>query len=198
MLVARSPISGHKMHHRPSSGRKPLQPKNSPATPSATNLKPNPNPNPNPNHAAVFWSEIDQSNKENIYSTPVKKERIQFQIEFDSFDASLAEELNAIREKVERLRIDKEKTDKMLRERALLLDSQMKEIVDRGMLQKQLEIEVDRLFRLKEIKLSCKSVSPIRSLRQKEQAKRMNQQQDQFKAKNQSEEVKEESMMSEN
>ncbi|XP_047983585.1 uncharacterized protein LOC125224256 [Salvia hispanica] len=193
MLVARSPISGHKLHHRPSSGRKPLQPKNSPSTPSATKLK----PNPNPNHAAVFWGEIDQSNKENIYSTPVKKERVQFQIEFDSFDASLAEELNAIREKVERLRIDKEKTDKMLRERALLLDSQMKEIVDRGMLQKHLEIEVDRLFRLKEIKLSCKSVSPIRSLREKEQAKRINQEQDQFKAKNHSEEVKEESMKSE-
>ncbi|XP_042058812.1 uncharacterized protein LOC121803175 [Salvia splendens] len=192
MLVARSPISGHKLHHRPSSGRKPLQPKNSPSTPSATKLK------PNPNHAAVFWGEIDQSNKENIYSTPVKKERIQFQIEFDSFDASLAEELNAIREKVERLRIDKEKTDKMLRERSLLLDSQMKEIVDRGMQQKQLEIEVDRLFRLKEIKLSCKSVSPIRSLREKEQAKRINQEQDQFKAKNHhSEEVKEKSMKSE-
>ncbi|KAL1543637.1 hypothetical protein AAHA92_20581 [Salvia divinorum] len=193
MLVARSPISGHKLHHRPSSGGKPLQPKNSASTPSSTKRKPNPNLNP----AAVFWGEVDQNNKENIYSTPVKKERFQFQIEFDSFDASLAEELSAIREKVERLRIDKEKTDKMLRERALLLDSQMKEIVDRGMLQKQREIEVDRLFRLKEIKLSCKSISPIRSLREKEQAKRMNQQQDPSKAKNHSEELKEESMKSE-
>lgn len=143
MMAAQSPISGH--HHQAKSGRKPLQPKNSSPTSFDTKLKPNLSP--------ADWSKVDRNNKENvhpIYSTPVKES---FQIE--SFDASLAEELSAIREKLERLRVDKEKTDKMLTERALLLDSHMKEINDRGVIQKQLEIEVDRLFRLKEIKLSC-------------------------------------------
>ncbi|XP_057811249.1 high mobility group B protein 6-like, partial [Salvia miltiorrhiza] len=133
-------ISGHQ---RPRSGRKPLQPKNSWSNPLDTK--------PNIKAAAAVCFEADENNKENIFSTPVKKEC--FEIEL--LDASLAEELSAIREKLERLRIDKERTDEMLRERSLFLDSQMKEIVDRGMLQKQLEIEVDRLFRLREIKLSC-------------------------------------------
>lgn len=139
MVVAQSPISGHQ---RPRSGRKALQPKNSFSFDTKATV----------NFAAAVWGEAAGNNKENILvvsSIPVKKE-CSFEI-----DASLAEELSAIREKLERLRIDKEKTDGMLRERSLLLDSQMKEMVDRGMLQKHLEIEVDRLFRLKEIKLSC-------------------------------------------
>ncbi|KAH6824733.1 hypothetical protein C2S53_009706 [Perilla frutescens var. hirtella] len=154
VLVAQAPITG----------RKPLQPRNSSSSPLDTNPKPKPKPN------------LDENNKENVhnYSTPAKKEKEHhFQIS-ELLDASLAEELSAIRQKLERLRIDKDKTDEMLRGRSLLLDSQMKELVDRGVLQKQLEIEVDRLFRLKEIKLSCcKSMSPIRSLRQKEQASKI-------------------------
>lgn len=150
MLVAQSPISGHQLLQQPRSGRKPLQPKNSSPSPFDTKPKPKPNPNLSP----ANWAEVDRSNKENvppIHSNPVKKES--FLIE--SLDASLAEELTAIREKLDRLRIDKEKTDKMLRERSLALEREMKEIIDRGVLQKQLEIEVDRLFRLKEIKLCC-------------------------------------------
>ncbi|KAI3447855.1 hypothetical protein Pfo_004520 [Paulownia fortunei] len=173
MLVAPSPISGHQLVQRPKSSRKPLQLKNPSATPfsSTTNAKPKPNPG-----EWIEISQVDNTNKENvppIYSTPVKNES--FQIE--SFDTSLAEELSAIREKLERLRIDKDKTEKMLRERDLILDLQMKEILDRGELQKQLEIEVDRLYRLKEIKLSCMRISPLRSLRDKEQEKKIEQDQ---------------------
>lgn len=139
LQVAQSPISGHQ---RPRSGRKPLQLKNSWSSPIETiqNVK-------------AVW--VDENNKENahpIFSAIPKSKKESFQIE--SLDASLAEELSAIREKLERVRTDKEKTDEMLRERAVMLDSQLKEMIDRGMLQKQLEIEVDRLFRLKEIKFS--------------------------------------------
>lgn len=67
-------------------------------------------------------------------------------------NSSLAEELNAARMKTERLRLDKEKTEKMLKEREALLLLQMKEIEERGQIQRHLEIQVDRLFRLKELK----------------------------------------------
>lgn len=72
----------------------------------------------------------------------------------ESIDVSL-EELSAIRLKLERMRLDKEETEKMLRERDLVMEAGMKELVERGEIQKMLEIEVDRLFRLKELKSSC-------------------------------------------
>lgn len=55
---------------------------------------------------------------------------------------SLADDLNAIREKLERLRLDKEKSEKMLRERELMMEMKMKEIDQRSEIQKVLEIEV--------------------------------------------------------
>ncbi|KAI3474302.1 hypothetical protein Pfo_029090 [Paulownia fortunei] len=170
MLATQSPLSGHQLIQGPKSSRRPLQPKNLSTT--TTNVKPK---QPHP----AEWVEIsrlDNSNKENvppIYSTPVKKESFPT----ESFDASLADELSAIREKLERLRIDKEKNDKLLRERGLMLDLQMKEILNRGEVQKQLEIEVDRLYRLKEIRLACMRISTLRSLRDKEQEKKMKQDQ---------------------
>ncbi|KAL3826201.1 hypothetical protein ACJIZ3_022230 [Penstemon smallii] len=162
MLAAQSPLmSGHD-HQLIKSSRKALQPKNPPAssTPISYNSK------------QKCIDRDHDSNKENvppIYSTtnatspvpvpvPVKKEEEEessfHEIE-GSFDASLAEELSAIRAKLERLRIDKEKTEKMLGERGLMLDLKMKDILHRGELQKQHEIEVDRLFRLNEIRLTC-------------------------------------------
>ncbi|KAL0375469.1 UNVERIFIED_CONTAM: hypothetical protein Sradi_3462600 [Sesamum radiatum] len=163
----------------PHSGRRPLQPKNLSTFPIMT-AKPNTKP-------ADWARQLDHysCNKENVppcdnniihYSStpvPVKKE---YKFPIESLDASLADELTAIREKLERLRIDKDKTEKMLRERELMLDLQMKEIVERGEAQKQLEIEVDRLYRLKEIKLAaCMRISPLRSLRDKEEERKMKQ-----------------------
>ncbi|KAK6126003.1 hypothetical protein DH2020_040311 [Rehmannia glutinosa] len=158
MLVAQSPISSIELVQLPKSSCKPLQPKNPSATTpfsssSTTNAKPKPSP---------------------------AAERIIEVLQIESFDASLAEELSAIRKKLERLGIDKDKTEEMLRERSLMLDLQIKEILCRWELQKQLEVEVDRLYRLKEIKLSCMRTSPLRSLRDKEHEKKM--EKDQLKA----------------
>ncbi|KAJ4704218.1 high mobility group B protein 6-like [Melia azedarach] len=61
----------------------------------------------------------------------------------------------------------------MLSEREMILDVQTKEIQHRGETQKMLEIEVDRLYRLKELKSYCMRVSSIRSLREKEQEKKI-------------------------
>ena len=92
MLTVQSPFSG-----KLKSGRRPLQPKNSPATAVVNNnvklnLK-----------LGIEISLTDNSNKENqlIYTTPTKME---------SLDPSLAEELSAHREKLDRLRLEKEKT----------------------------------------------------------------------------------------
>ena len=52
---------------------------------------------------------------------------------------------------MERLRSDRERTEKMLRERDLMLEMKMKEVEERGEIQKSLEIELDRLYRLKQL-----------------------------------------------
>ncbi|XP_028764456.1 high mobility group B protein 6 [Neltuma alba] len=141
---------------RPRSGRTPLQPKNSPANPILDPVTP-PKSKQKPIEISVM--KLD-SNKENL--DPTKLEPL---------DASLAEELSAIKKKLERLRSDKERTEKMLNERDSVLDGYLKEMELRGQFQKCLEMEVDRLFRLKELKSRCMRVSPIKSLREKEQGK---------------------------
>lgn len=154
MLKAQSPLSGNQIP-RPKSGRKPLQPKNSPATPILTSQKVMPT-----KKNAAEWIEMsvfdDNSNKENVHihplpATPAKTDPAGI----EHFDLSLAEELIAVREKRERLKIDKEKTENLLEERGLFLDMQMIELRNKGEMQRMLEIEVDRLYRLNQLKLSC-------------------------------------------
>ncbi|XWS35426.1 hypothetical protein CRYUN_Cryun21dG0125000 [Craigia yunnanensis] len=148
------------------SGRKPLQPKNTATTNDNVVVK--------QIKAKPKQEWMDDSNKENLNhhpvittyanATPTKKMEAALDL-----DSSLAEELSAIRKKLERLRLDKEKTEKMLKERDSVLHLQMKEIEDRGQIQNHLEIEVDRLFRLKELKSYCMRISPIKSLRERQQ-----------------------------
>lgn len=137
MQALQSPVTGDQLL-RPKSGRKPLQPRNTPATPvnsNLTKLKP-----------VQKWIGVDDdSNKENrpIYATPMNM--------IEPIDASLAEELSAIRKKMERLRLDRERTEKMLKERDLVMEMQMKELESRGQIQKILEIELDRIYRLNQL-----------------------------------------------
>uniref|UniRef100_A0A7N2M310 Uncharacterized protein n=1 Tax=Quercus lobata TaxID=97700 RepID=A0A7N2M310_QUELO len=122
----------------PKSGKTPLQQLNSLAnhvTDSSSHTKP-------AKQTQIEICIIDQSNKEDILHRPTQ---------IESLDASLAEELSAIKKKMERLRSDRERTEKMLRERDLLLEMKMKEVEERGEIQKSLEIELDRLYRLKQL-----------------------------------------------
>ncbi|KAK6255618.1 hypothetical protein QQP08_014683 [Theobroma cacao] len=163
------------------SGRKPLQAKNFAATGNnniavvskeGSKIKKSKPKQGQERMGVEIWV-ADESNKENLNQnhphiptyakpTPAKK------IEALDLDSSLAEELSAIRKKLERLRLDKEKTERMLKERDAVLHFQTKELEDRGQIQKQLEIEVDRLFRLKELKSYCMRISPIKSLRERQ------------------------------
>ncbi|KAM4090804.1 hypothetical protein ACJW30_09G090200 [Castanea mollissima] len=156
MPTPRFPVAGdHKL--RPKSGRTPLQQLNSPAnhvTDSSSHTKP-----AKQTQIEICMADADQANKENILHRP-------------TLDASLAEELSAIRKKMERLRSDRERTEKMLRERDLMLEMKMKEVEERGEIQKSLEIELDRLYRLKQLQSQSVRVSTIRSLREKEQVKK--------------------------
>ncbi|KAK8477855.1 hypothetical protein V6N13_133303 [Hibiscus sabdariffa] len=172
------------------SARRPLQPKNTTAAnvnfavvlkggskTKQVNSKPKQEHHPD-----------DVSNKENLshhhpntmYATPTTAEKNKKLGAALDLDSSLAEELSAMRKRLERLRSDKEKTEKMLKERDAVLDSQRKEMEDRGRFQKQLEMEVDRLFRLKELKSHCMRISPIKSLRERQQGSSMKNKEVQF------------------
>lgn len=76
-------------------------------------------------------------------------------MQIEQFEVSLADELNAIREKMERLKADRERTEEILKAREVTMEMKMKEIEERGEIQKVLEIEVDRLYRLNELRSVC-------------------------------------------
>ncbi|KAK6943356.1 hypothetical protein RJ641_024458 [Dillenia turbinata] len=153
-------------HGKTKTLRKPLQPTN-----FWENQKP-PNPppltkksTPTPEKTSLF---TDSNNKENHppqlhpqFKSPPPPTTI------ESFDSSLAEELCAFKKQLEKMRLETDKTETMLTERDMVLDLHMRELLIRGEVQKQLENEVDRLYRLNQLRSACMRVSPIRSLRAK-------------------------------
>lgn len=140
-------------------GRTPLKPKNQQQQQQKEETK-------QPN----WWIDIplskinndtDISNKENIPppdSTGAKKAEMEVET---LIDASLAQELSAIREKLERMRLDKENTEKLLHDRQIAMDMHMNQLLKRGQVQSLLEIEVDRLYRLNQIITSSSEVNFI-------------------------------------
>ncbi|CAA7051151.1 unnamed protein product [Microthlaspi erraticum] len=143
-----------------SSGRKALQPRNIFLVPADNdhlnlNLK-------KPNKAPLLVLCKDKDKEVNHHLLPLVQ----------SIDASLAEELGAFKKKLERLREDRERTEKLLDERDVAMDLHLNHLLLRGDFQKTLEIQVDRLFRLKELHAYTSKISPIRSLRAKEHDKR--------------------------
>nr|XP_043611250.1 golgin subfamily A member 6-like protein 1 [Erigeron canadensis] len=168
MLTLQSPVTQTNLV-RPKTGRRPLQP-----IKSQTNI---PQIEPTYRKASqIIEITNDDSNKENPGQKQTEKQNVGSVVEdpvvrIEQFEVSLADELIAIREKMERLRLDKEKTENMLKERELMMDLKMKEIEQRGEIQKVFEIEVDRLYRLNELRSLCNRILPIRSLREKEQEK---------------------------
>ncbi|KAL7598590.1 hypothetical protein Lser_V15G25875 [Lactuca serriola] len=182
MPTDQSPITGNPLV-RPKTGRQPLKPIRSPSNvhpPPSGNTYQKPNlkhgwieisedsnkENPNQNEKRNITSNLDP-NPSSICAVSVAAAPVQI----EEFEVSLAEELNAIREKMERLRSDREKTEKMLRDRELMMETKMKELDQRGEIQKVLEIEVDRLYRLNELRSLCNRILPIKSLREKEHEK---------------------------
>lgn len=109
-------------------------------------------------------NDTDISNKENI-PPPDFSEAKKAEMEVETLiDASLAEELSAIREKLERMRLDKENTEKLLNHRQIAMDMHMNQLLKRGQVQSLLEIEVDRLYRLNQIIISSSEVNLISNI----------------------------------
>ncbi|KAK1428082.1 hypothetical protein QVD17_16910 [Tagetes erecta] len=159
MLTLQSPVTGNHLA-RPKPARRPLQPLKSP-----------PNVPHSPTHNTYCIQILQDANKENPNQNRNKNGKTEDTVQIEQFEVSLADELTAMREKMERLKADKEKTEKMLKQRELVMEMKMKELDQRGEVQKMLEIEVDRLYRLNELKSLCNRIMPIRSLRDKEQGK---------------------------
>ncbi|RZC77959.1 hypothetical protein C5167_002157 [Papaver somniferum] len=161
-------------------GRTPLQLKNIPANPITDDgVK-------SKGKGKSEWIEISLTGKENYFNVMEKVEKNNKDLEItqstnndnvpikiESFDSSLAEELGVIRKKLERLRLEKERTEKMLREMDLVLDMEMKEMEMRGKMQKELEMEVVKLQRLNELRSFCMRATRIQSLREIEEAKKI-------------------------
>ncbi|XP_042512487.1 uncharacterized protein LOC122087421 [Macadamia integrifolia] len=161
LLSCQSPAVGNR-NFRQKISRKPLQPRNFLVDPIDDQVK----KNPKPKCTEIEISLAGDSDKENrlITATPPN---------IGSFDTSLAEELSAIRKKLERLRFDKEKTQKKLREKDLVLEMNMLELQRRGEAQKQLEVMVEKLLAMKKLQSTCMRITPIQSLREKEQEKKL-------------------------
>ncbi|KAF4371747.1 hypothetical protein G4B88_030851 [Cannabis sativa] len=178
MLAAHYPaIGNHKI--RAKSGRKPLQPRNflqNPATllDQCSTAKPKPKQQERLHVDASSAAALVVEHSPPPPPPPTKKEAQQMIIapaKIGSFDASLAEELSAMRKRLERLRLDGERTERILKERDAVLDLEMKDLEKRGEIQKSMENEVDRLYRLKQLHSQSLRFSSIPSLREKERAK---------------------------
>lgn len=143
MLKLQSPVTRNHLA-RPKPGRRPLQPLKSP-----------PNVPPLSIHNTNCIQILQGFNKENPNQNRNKDVKTEETVQIEQFEVSLADELTAMREKMERLRADKEKTEKMLKQREVMMEMKMKELDQRGEIQKMLEIEVDRLYRLNELKSLC-------------------------------------------
>ncbi|XP_030543924.1 myosin-1 [Rhodamnia argentea] len=159
-------VGDDKLRRKP--GRKPLQPRNSPA-PLPSGDQPKPKPKPERIGIGIETSPVFlESDKENRpYPPPSPRAAATPPAKVEQLDSSLAEELVAVRKKLERLKADGERTEAVLKERDGFLATKMREVEEWGEVQKLLEIEVDRLYRLKQLKLSLERVSPIRSLRER-------------------------------
>ncbi|CAN1772021.1 hypothetical protein LINPERHAP1_LOCUS12081 [Linum perenne] len=160
-----SPLTGDQQP-RLKSGRKPLQPKNSLTESEIQISKPTRIGNENKENNQHHSYQQQQQQQPLICSTPPASKLAELT------DSSLADELTAMRKRMESLRLDAEKTEQMLKERGKALDLQMKTLEARGVAQIMLELEVDRLYRFKELhSYSMQKISPVRSLRDKEQEK---------------------------
>ncbi|KAF9594548.1 hypothetical protein IFM89_033518 [Coptis chinensis] len=147
--------------HQSQPTRKPLQPKNFNTTENVVKKK--------KLNDQEHWFEISLDGNVNKENNPVSPEVKKI----EPFDSSLAEELNVIRKRIERLRVEKDKTEKLLREKDLLLEMEMKEIQKRGNVQNEVEMEIEKLKRLKELESYCRRTAPIKSLREREEEKKI-------------------------
>ncbi|KAJ4779160.1 myelin transcription factor [Rhynchospora pubera] len=153
--------------------RRPLQPKNLNTLPSleAPPKKPK---KINQNTTTIQPLIQDNTRKETCPIEPsICKEVAKEETGDDELrEASLAEELEIVRKRRERLRQEKEKTEMLLKERDLVLEKAMKEMERRAEEQNSIELEIYKVILLKDLRNSSMRVYPVQSLRMKEEEKK--------------------------
>ncbi|URE10248.1 hypothetical protein MUK42_23319 [Musa troglodytarum] len=142
----------------PTPRRKPLQPRNFDLATTAGL-----HPKPKPIALRIPPSIRGSPGKENCSILPPEPEP-----EARPREASLAEELAAVRQSRERLRADREKTEEVLRDRDAVMQRWAVELEKRAEEQRNLELELRLLIKLQDL-ISCSMIpSSVLSLRHQE------------------------------
>lgn len=113
--------------------RRPLQPKN-------THWRPEPEPEPKPKPIEIRRNAGKENRPIEAVGPPL--------------EASLAEELRAVRRRRERLRLAKEETERLLKERERMLGMRAREMEMRWEKQKEMEVEIQRILWIMDLR-SC-------------------------------------------
>ncbi|XP_031486314.1 uncharacterized protein LOC116254846 [Nymphaea colorata] len=103
-------------------------------------------------------------------ASKVEAEKVEIVVNND-MDASLGEELSVIRQRNDRLRAEKAKTEEVLTARDQAIKKMEEELEAWGKAQEKLEMDLLQLIRLKELK-DCINLQPVESLRERQQSKR--------------------------
>ncbi|KAG6516257.1 uncharacterized protein LOC121971685 [Zingiber officinale] len=111
--------------------------------------------------------------KENHCPISPRKEEAELEYDLAPRDPSLAEELASVRKRRERLREEREKTEKELREKDLTMERWAMDLEKRAEEQRNMELELRLLIKLQDLRSSSSVLSPVQSLRDKEQKKNM-------------------------
>ncbi|KAG9448404.1 hypothetical protein H6P81_014532 [Aristolochia fimbriata] len=143
--------------------RNALKPKNAPAT--------EPNALPLPPSKSPLKAFVDLG-KENLraLSSPANYGK-EVGLKTKESKQSLAHELLDLQKKLEQMRIEKDKTEELLKERDEMLKRKEEELESRGREQEKLQKELNKLQKLKEFKPSL-NIPVVQSLREKEQEKK--------------------------
>lgn len=88
----------------------------------------------------------------------------------DIKERSLADELKEVKRKLKHLRIEKEKTEELLKERDAIIKSKEEELENRAKEHEKLQKEIKKLQKLKEFNPTM-NLPVVKSLREKEQEK---------------------------
>ncbi|OVA01925.1 High mobility group box domain [Macleaya cordata] len=153
------------VHQKKARSRKALKPKN-PSENEANILagkissKPSSSPVSAPENVGKENQEILFSAKKTKPTTKAK-----------SSNKSFEKELETMKEKFEQMRLEKAKTEELLKNRAEMLKQKEEELEIRGQEQEKLQLELKKLQKLKEFKPTM-SLPLVQSLREKEQEKK--------------------------
>jgi hypothetical protein len=149
--------------------RRPLQPKNLNSTPSLEAPPKKPKKLNQKNTTTRLLIQVDASKeicpiKSNVciedlsickQALNVSEEAVKQEKQDDVLrEASLAEELEIVRKRREKLRMEREKIEEMLKERELVLENAMKEMERRAEEQNNIELEIYKIILLKDLRTS--------------------------------------------